>query len=75
MRWLDGIIDSTDMTLSTLQEIVKDREVWCAAVHGVGKRQEQQQSGEGGDAETREEQSRNNSTAWGQILFSPQGPS
>ena len=68
MRWLDGIIDSMDMTLSTLQEIVKDREVWCAAVHGVGKRQEQQQSGEGGDAETREEQSRNNSTAWGQYL-------
>ena len=39
MRWLDGIIDAMDMTLSTLQEIVKDREVWCAAVHRVAKSQ------------------------------------
>ena len=37
MRWLDGIIDSTNMNLSKLQEIVKDREDWCAAVHGVTK--------------------------------------
>ena len=41
MRWLDGIVDSVDMSLSEFQEIVKDREAWCAAVHGVTKKQTQ----------------------------------
>ena len=37
MRWLEGIIDSVDLSVSQLQEIVKDREAWCAAVHGAAK--------------------------------------
>ena len=37
MKWLDGVMDSMDMSWSKLQEIVKDREAWCAAVHGVVK--------------------------------------
>ena len=42
IRWLDGIIDTTDLSLSKLREMVRDQEAWCPAAHGVAKSRTQQ---------------------------------